>query len=337
MNRLLNAPLLILTLALTALSTPAQAAYASAELLPAALTRSVSLELGQAEFRQAQAALIRTQGDPLALRADLLAAQARLTQARVNQSAAQYALRLSLAQDLAALASTENDLRVARARAEIADVNFSAVQVRLKAGAANRLDLDKAQTDARNARASVTQLEAALAATRANVQGRAGKLPTQVLTVFPRPQLPALQSALASHPRQVEGNALIEAARQEVAVKSSDLSAPVEVQAARDALLSAQKTAEDTSRELRGELLEAWQVYQTALNTLASRTRSQAAAAGDAKVQDSRFTRGLISRLALLQSRADALQASASLDAARAASETALAQLSVAANAEVWK
>lgn len=326
----------ILTLALILLPT-AQAAYPSSELLPAAVNRSVSAELAGTELKQAQAALTRVQGDPLALKAELLAAQARLAQARAGVGAAQYALRLALAQDLATLSGAGNDLDTARARAEIADVNLRATELRLKAGAANRLDLDRAQTEARNARAALTRATEALAAAKVTVQNRAGKLPASSLKTFPRPQLAALQAALTGHPQQVRANAQVDAARQDVAVKSSDLSAPVEVQAAREALVTAQKTAEDTARDLRSNLSEAWQGYQTALATLASRERTQTAAAANARVQASRFEKGLISRLALLQARADALEADAALDAARAGVETALARLAVAANVDVWK
>lgn len=336
MTALLNRPALLLTLALM-LAPAARAAYPTSELLTPALGRSVSAELAQTELTQAQAALTRTQGDPLALRAELLAAQARLSQARAGVNAAGYALRLSLAQDLAALSGAEADLKVARARAEIADVNLSATELRVKAGAATRLDLDRAQTDARNARAALDRAEDGLATARENVRDRAGKLPSGTLKTFPKPSLSALQAALAGHPQQLRANAQVEAARQEVAVKANDLSAPVEVQAAREALTTAQKTAQDTGRTLRSGLSDAWQAHQTALATLASRERTQGAAAANASVQASRFAKGLISRLALLQAREDALEAGAALDAARAGVETALARLAVAANADVWK
>lgn len=326
-------------LSLTLLLAPgAQAAYPSAELLAPALQKSVPVDLAQNELAQAQTNLSRVQGDPLALRADLLAAQARLAQARAGLSAARHALRLSLAQDLAALAAAQGDLRVAQARQQVADVTLSATEVRLKAGAATRLDLEKAQTEARNARSAVEEASASVAAARAAVQTRAGRLPAQATQgTLPAPTLTALQAALPAHPRMLRASAQVDAARQDVAVKSSDLSAPVEVQQARDALAAAQKGAEDTARELRAELSAAWQSYQQALAARQNRERSAAGASRDLGVQEARYQKGLISRLALLQARAEAQSAAAALDAARAGVETALARLAVSANAEVWR
>lgn len=319
------------------LSAPAYAAYPTAELWGASISRSVPVDIAKAELEQAKAEVAKVKGDPLALRENMLNATARLEQAKANLQAAQYGLRRTLAQELAALSSAEFELSLSKARSEIADINLKAAQVRAKAGAINRLDLEKAETEARNARTSMSQAQGALDIARNNVKTRTGTLPKQKLSNFPSPKKEPLVKALAEHPRQTRADAQITLNKYKVNVMSTDLTAPVELQAVRNSLSSSQKSAEDTSRELLSGLNSAWQSYQNALISLKSRQRSYNASVKDVQVQSGRFKKGLISRVAMLQSRLESLQAEANLDAARSAIESNLAGLAVSANVNVWK
>lgn len=315
----------------------AQAAYATSELNSAAVTRSVSVNIAEAEMLQAQTALKRTQSDPLALKAELMSTQARLTQARASLITAQLNVRLLLAQDLAALTSAEWELKLATARFEANNVNLNAVQIRLKAGAATNIDLEKAQVDVRNAKAAIEQAKDALGKAQGDVKLRAGRLPAQQLGATVQPVLSNLQAALAHHPRLLRAQATVDLRRHELAVKSTDLSSPVETLEARDSLNSALRLLEDTERELRTELANVWQSYQQATATLSNRQRSQAVSAENLRVQEGRFGKGLISRMMVLQARADFAQVEANVDAARAAVEIALVRLAVTANTTLWK
>ncbi|MFC6592699.1 TolC family protein [Deinococcus lacus] len=319
-------------------ASPAYAVYSTAALSGPALSRAVSVQLAASELEQARAGLTRVQGDPLALRPDLMAAQARLQQAEASQRLTGLQVRAALAAELATLSGAEYDLRLAQARSELAALNLQAAQVRRNAGAATALDLENAQTEATNAAAAVTQAKEALAAAQAAVKARAGTLPAAAKTLsFPQPKLETLRSGLAQHPRLLRAQAEAEKAELDLTIKSTDLSAPVEVQAARDALLGARKNVEDTQLDLTAKLNEAWQTYSAARSTVQSRQRSAAGAAEQARVQESRFSAGLVSRAELLKARTAALEAEAQLDAARASLETALSNLSVAANLKVWQ
>lgn len=319
------------------LCSTAQAAYPTAELLSSAQTRSPSLQLAQNELTQAQTGLKRVQNDPLALRPQQLEAQGRLEQAKAGVIAARLALRATLAQELSTLSGAEDDLAQAGARLEIAQLTLNATNLRAKAGAATKLDVDKASTELRNAQNALAQAKAALASAQQSVKTRAGGLPKQSLTQFAAPKLETLKAALGQHPRVLKASSNVKLAQLDLTVKDNDLSAPVEVQAARDALAGAQKTLEDTKDEVERGLLDAWQGYRNAVSALANRERSAAAARQDLQVQSARFGKGLISRLAMLQARSSALEAENAVDSARAALEIALTRLATAANVDVWK
>lgn len=315
----------------------AQSTYTPAPVMSAALSRSIAVELAQAELDQSKTALTRLNGDPLALKADLLTAQSRVLQAQAGLLAAQLALRVTVSQELAALGAAENDLGVARGKLELAKIAHKGVEIKLSAGTANRVELEKAQSDVKNAQNEVAQAEDNLADARAKVTTRLGSLPKAPLGKAPTPVLNTLQAALAQHPRQLKADAAVVTAKRDYAVKNSDLSAASEIKTAQNALDAALKTAEDTSRSLRSELGDAWQRYQTALSTLANRERSANTAAENARMGQTRFEKGLVSKQAALQAKNDAAAAAAALSAARAALETALANLAVAANVDVWR
>lgn len=316
---------------------PARAAYATAELWGNALKRSVPVEIAQAELTQAKAEVAKVKGDPLALRVNLIKANARLTQAKANLVAAQLAVRQNLAQDLARLSSAEYTVNVSKTRLDIAAMNLKAAKIRVKAGAINRLDFEKAETRERNAHVSLSQAESDLTIARENLRRNAGTLPQKKLTTFPKPQLATLQKALGTHPRQLRASSQVEINKYQLAVMSSDLTAPVEVRAAQNAVSSAQKNAEDIGRSLRNSLDQSWQNYRNALITLDSRQRSYNSAAENMRVQNGRFDKGLLSKAALLQSKEELQQAESQLDTARTSIETALTRLAVSANSNVWK
>lgn len=300
--------LLSITLLLAGMAQ-AQTTYTPAPVMTAALSRSISVELAQAEVGQAKSAVTRLNGDPLALKADLLTAQDRVAQAQAALLAAQLALRVTVSQELAALGAAENDLGVARGKLELARLALKGVEISLSAGAANRVELEKAQADVKNAQNEVAQAGDTLADARGRVSTRLGYLPKMPLVKFPQPSVGALQAALTQHPRQLKADAAVISARRDLAVKSSDLSAATEIKAAQNTLDAALKNAEDTARSLRGELSDAVQRYQTALSTLANRERSAATAAENARVQQVRFEKGLVSKQAAWQARSDSAQA----------------------------
>lgn len=326
-------PLLVAAL----LGGSAHAAYSTAELYGPALQQAASITLAQGELQQARAEVARLKADPLALRPARITAEARLSAAEANLRLSELQIRSQLAAELANLAAAESAVRQARSRAEIAGLQRGAAQVRFDAGVTTATDLAAARAEASNAQAALAQAEATLAAARATVQRRTGgMLPRQTLGSAPAPQLETLRAALEQHPRLIRARADIQQAELDLLVKSTDLSAAVEVQSARAALEAARATETDIRLELNSALTAAWQDYQAAQAAVAPAQRTAATAAEQAKVQGQRFSAGLISKVALLQVQAEALEAQGQLDSRRAAVESALAALSVAANAKAW-
>ncbi|MDP9765262.1 TolC family protein [Deinococcus enclensis] len=325
-------PLLLLTLL-----TQAQAAYGTLELYPSAVQRSVSVQVARNELTQARAEVARLAADPLALQPARMAADARARQAEAGVRLSELQLRATLAGELEALSGAEYGARLAQARRELADLRLTAAQVKFRAGALTKLDLDAAQAEASNAAAAVATAEATLNAARQKVQGRAGTLPRLPLQFAPAPEAGILRAALANHPRLIKASAEVAAADLDLQVKSTDLSAAAEVKAARVALENARTAQTEARLELEAALTAALQTYQSAQSTLAPAERSTGAAASQAATAEKRFAAGLISRAALLQARLEALEARSTLDGRQAATETALASLSVAANLNVWK
>ncbi|GHG12086.1 hypothetical protein GCM10017783_25340 [Deinococcus piscis] len=328
--------LLVASLALLGTLTGAQAAYGTAELTGPALAQAVSVQLAQGELTQARAEVTRLASDPLALRPARMAAQARADEAAANLRLSELQVRAALAAELAALSAAEYGLRLAKVQAEMAQIGRSAAQVRFDAGAATALDLETARAEANNAAAAVAQAETALKAAQDAVERRTGQLPRQGLKLSDPPSLSALNMALQHHPRMIKARAALAQAELDLTVKSTDLSAAVEVQAAQAAVLAARSAVADTQLSLESALTAAWQEYQTVVSAVAPAARTASTAAEQAHVQQQRFGSGLISKQVLLKSQLDALQAESELDRRRAAAESALAALSVAANTKAW-
>lgn len=324
------------TLSLLGLAAQAQAAYGTTELYGPALQQAVSVQLAQGELTQARAEVTRLTADPLALRPARLAAQARANEAAAALRLSELQVRSALAGELAALSAAEYGVRIAKAQAEMAQIQRSAAQVRFDAGAATALDLDTARAEANNAAAAVAQAEATLTAAQNAVKRRTGQLPKQALKLSATPKFAELRAALEGHPKLIRARAALAQAELDLTVKSTDLSAAVEVQAAQATVLAARSAVADVQLELESALTSAWQDYQTTSSAVEPATRTASTAAEQARVQQQRFGSGLVSRQALLQSRLEALQAESQLDSRRTAAESALAALSLAAGTKAW-
>ena len=114
----------------------------------------------RADLEAAKRDLARVQADPLALRLDLLKAEQSLAAAQGKLTSTDVATQIDVAEAFTAALETDAALQMAHKQEDIASQTLTAQQLRLQAGAATQLDVDKANNDHQAALRDLADAEA---------------------------------------------------------------------------------------------------------------------------------------------------------------------------------
>ena len=293
----------------------------------------------RADLAAAERELRRTEGDPLALRLSRLEAQQRVAGERADLTSA----RLGAERDAAALyfdaLEADDALDLARARRDIAQTTAQATQIRFEAGQIGQLELTRAQNDLAAAErevASAEQRRTFAYGQLASLLGREDEI--RLIPTFAPPPVPPLEEVL----ERLDENAALRRAEQAVETAQVSLeladgsySPQRDIEAAEDALASAQTQRRELRRSLdlsvRGAhnaALGARDVYQNAQAALQSAEAELAA-------QRLRFEAGDVSRLTLAESERGVAEGAATLRSAQYALAEAVTQLDLVVRGSV--
>ena len=294
----------------------------------AAGVRSARLDLATAERDRT-----RIEADPTTLRVAGLQATHAVDRARSALRNAAAVARDGAASAYTAALETDGQLALATGALAIATTTREAIGIQFDAGAATRLDVERADDDVRAAERDVADATTARALAYDRLASLIDAAGTDLrLAAAPEPQTPfPLEAYLAD----LAGNTQLQAARQQVelaeaqfaAVDNPLSSAPADIAAARDRLEAARLQRDEQARSLT---LVVRQAHNAALSAEA-RVRAAEAAAASAEeelaVQRLRFDAGSVSALALARTEQQRLAQANALAAARHGLDAAIRQL----------
>jgi outer membrane protein TolC len=313
-------------------------AQSTDKLLETALQRSVSYQLARSDLKAANEKNERIKSDPLTIKPELLEAQLGLESKTINLTATKLEVRKAMYQEVFAWLEAREALAISKLRTDLANANLNAATVRFKSGAINQLELNRNEGEAKNAlidqENAATDLEGAANA----IKVRLGELPRLpfALEAMPKPQRTSFEVALAQHPRVVQARAQVDRGRLDLEIKDNEFSAPVDISNAKTNLLNAQQGLEDSKAQVKTAFSGAWDAYENSIKAVPVRERSRTVAKQELAAQQSRLSKGLVSKLAVQQAQIGFAQAELALMQAQGRLVMAVLGLASAANLEAW-
>ena len=329
---------LVLTLALACVLAHAQPALAQTALdleraADLAVDAAAGVAIARLDLTTAERDHARVAADPTTLRVPRLQATHAVTRAETALRNAEALARDAAASAYTAALEADDQLSRAEAALAIARTAREAVGIQFDAGAATRLDVERADDDLRGAERDVADATAARALAYDRLASLVGVDGADLaLTPAPLPQPPlALEAYLA----ELDANTQLQAVRQQVELAEAQLaavdnplsSAAADVAAARDRLDAARLQRDEQVRSLT---LLVRQAHNAGLSAEARVRAAEAAAAAadeELEVQRVRFEAGSVSALALARTEQQHSAQVHALAAARHALHAAVRQL----------
>ena len=294
----------------------------------AAGVQSALLDLATAERD-----LARATADPTTLRVTQLQVDHAVARAATALRNAEASARDGAASAYTAALEADDQLALAEAALAIAATTREALAIQFEAGAATRLDVDRAEDDRRAAERDVVDAVAARALAYDRFASLIGADDAD-FALERAPEPPPLLD-LEAYLVDLPANAQLQAADQQVVLAAAQLaavdnplsSAPADVAAARDRVETARLQRAEQERSLALLVRQA----HNAARSADARVRAAEAAAASAReefgVQQVRFEAGSVSALALARTERQAAAQEQALTAARHALHAAIRQL----------
>ena len=335
----LTVSLTVSLIATLGLSGSAQAAQDTALNLADVLERAPTLDadviVAEADLAAAERELRRTEGDPLALRLPRLEAEQRVASERANLTSTRLEAQGEAASRYFDALEADDTLNLARERLEIAQATAEAAQIRYDAGQIDNLELTRAQNDLASAEREVSSAEQGRTFAYGDLASLLGLEVEglQLVAPFAPPPIPPLGEVLA----RLDENAALQRAAQGVAVAkvrlelaNSAYTPERDVEAARDALASAQTQQRELRRSLELSVRGAYNAALAARDVYKNAQAALTSAESELAAQRLRFEAGDVSRLTLAETERSAAQSAAALRSAQYALAEAVTRLDLA-------
>ena len=281
------------------------------EALRSAVNRTEVVTAGL-ELQDALAALSRTEGDPAALRPELVGALQRVALAEAEHEAAYYRALQEITDAYTSLLEAVQQVALAEGSVALAEQALTIAQIRAERGSATPLDVQDAQVDLEDARNSLRAVQEGQGLAESNLEGILGRA-VDADALEPPPEgglvtLPALEDALEAsqaHPDLLGVEQGLELAQMNVDLLDPSYASRSQIDAAQTQL----DTAQEGFREAqRGSGLGVRNLYLAAQNAAETyRTRLEGVANADARLERERqrLEAGLIPEIAYNQAELD--------------------------------
>lgn len=311
----MRAILAILTLMLSVSSATVAHAYGLEEALAAAPSRPDAVNARLA-LLNARNDLLRAQGDPLALKMDLVKAQqaVALQRATLHESIADALVDITGA--YTGVLEAREGHAIAVEAAALSQTALHIAEIRRANGTGTDLDvqdaqvsLDKATSDAATARKSLTvALNNLQGMIGVNVDAEDLEPVPDAMLVAP-PDLDAVEASLAGHPQLLQARQGLELATLGVQMLDPSYASRAQIESARTQLLTTEQLVEEATRgftlQARNLLIQA----QSAVEAYTVERSNLDNAEQRLAFQEDRLRSGLISQVALDQTRLQTEQA----------------------------
>lgn len=298
-----------------------------------AVAASTDVSTAELDLEAAQRDRSRVEADPTSLRVAELRVRHAVEAAEDAVRNARAAARDAGADAFEAALQARDRVAVAEAALAIASTEARAAQIRLEAGAATESDVARAADAARASERDLADARRAyaLALDRLALRMNRAEVNVPLRSIDEDPQVSALDDVL---PRVAE-HAGLRAARRTVELAEAQLaavdvaftSARADIEAAQDALATAELRASDLESTVRLAIRQAYNAVLGADARLVSAHEALATAVEDVEVAVIRFEAGSIAQVTLERVRLGRLQRRGDVHAARMALADALRSL----------
>jgi outer membrane protein TolC len=304
----------------------------------AALARSDSFAIAQSEVQNAKQKLARVKSDPLLTKPVLLEATTVLELSEARLVSSKLEVRRALFVDVFAWQSATDALEFATAKQDLADANQKAAVARFKTGAVTSVEVNRAEADLRAARSETVSAGAELAAALEVLQSRLGFKPDAKTPsdATPRPSKALLERNVDLALRIVEQKGNLARAKLNLEIVDNEYSAAVEIAEAKRVVSNTERNLAEARALTRSSLTSRWEAHQTALSALATREQAVGLAMDELKTQNERFSRGLVSKLVVLQARVGLLERQVLLQQSRQRLAYGVLELAQLVNLNLW-
>ncbi len=302
-------------------------------VLEEAVEASAAVGSARIDLDTARRDLERVEADPTSLLIARLQAEHAAERALGSLATARLRAEDAAASAYGDVLEAADTVAIAEAALAIAERALEATAIRLDAGAATRLDFDRAENDRQGAARDLDDATARLTSARNRLASLVASDDAAPAALDPMPAVadtPALERLL----ERAEENAQVRAALQQVALAEAQFaavdnpisSARADIEAARDRLAAARLQLGEQRRSLTLLLRQAHDAAGAAQSRLRSAEASLGTAREDERVQALRFDSGVVSALALEQTRLQRMRLESQARAAEHALAAALRQ-----------
>ena len=313
-------------------ATEGEVSLTLAEAVDAALAADAEVVSAQADLAAAERDQARTEADPLSLRLPRVRAAQGVVSAQDALEAARLSAQSSVADAYYTALEADDTLALARQQQDIAETTLQAQRIRLEAGAATQLDVDRAQNDLASAQRNVADAQEARNLAYNDLASQIGGS-AEGLTLQEdetTAEVPALDAVLA----RLDDNAQLRAAEQGVELAQVSLEAVdnafsprADIEAAQDTLNSARTQLQEVRRSLELAVRGSYNAVVAAQGRLESALANLATSEETLRAQQVRFDAGSISRLDFENAQLERANTVAAAAAARHSLAEALLQL----------
>jgi len=303
------------------------------QVLELAERNSANVATAATDYASAGRDLSRIQADPLALRIPIMQAEQALQRAANNLAASKLSARNTAAAAFASAKEKDTALRIAQMNLAIAQTTLDATNIRLNAGAATRLELEKAQNSlaaAKNQLSDAQQSRNLAYDNLGSLIAASDFVLSDDVTIDEVPTIETVLAGLAQNSQIINAQHSLALAEAQLAATDNAFSARKDIEAAKDRVNNARTSLAETQRSLEINLKQSYNAVLAAQGRLQTAQSALSTAQSDYQAQQLRFNAGSISPLQLAQSELALANSQAQLEIARHALAASLRQLGLA-------
>ena len=322
-----------LFIGLSLLALPLAHALTFEEALQSAPSRPDAVT-AKLELLNATNDLIRVQGDPLALRIDVVQAEQAVELNRAELEAAYYGAVLEITQAYTGVLQGREQLELAQKGMAVAQASLDIAQIRLENGSATQLDVQEAQVALNDAEKNLTAAQNGLNVSENNLEGMIGQevaagdlepVPDDYLVALP--PLEAALNASADNPQLLQSRQGLDLARIGLDLLDPSYASASQIESSRTQLETTQELVQEAQRGFSLQVRNLYIQAENAQETFQVEQDSLVNARERLAFQQDRLESGLIAEIQLDQAELEFLQTQLAVLQARHGYLTALQQL----------
>ncbi len=304
------------------------------QVLELAERNSANVATANTNYASSTRDLSRTQADPLALRIPIMQAEQALQRAQSSLEAAKLSARNTAASAFASAKEADTSLRLSHMSLAISQTTLNATNIRLQAGAATKLELEKAQNGLADARNQLANAEQSRNLAYDNLRSLIAVAGDFVLSDdVAIAEVPSLENVLANLARNsqiMNSQHSLALAEAQLAAVDNAFTARKDIEAAKDQVNNARTNLAETQRSLEINIKQSYNAVLAAQGRVQTARANLGTSQSDYNAQNLRFNSGSISPLQLAQSELSLANSQSQLEKAQHALASSLRQLDLA-------